>query len=528
MKSSSKLEKFVEDCFLPTRKIKSEPAKRYYVLAAHRLSDILGREAVIADLGQANLELYKSHLDSSGLKIESVNRYKSCLIRIWALAYQLGLVATKADRCDYRGLQFFRQLDCGGPAGKLLDDVVSSLADERSSNAIELLRWSVAQYSKLLGRPATVGDLNCELIEAFYETMEAANFPSAKIALLYVRSTWWAAHKAGLAESPPQQYSAPWDGLETIIHTAPPIVIDKLPESSKTLMLSDFLEKHYYPCQPGLSWKTKKEYRTSVNKLDRYLNRSAVLADLNNQTIGAYFSALIQLGQSESTVNKERNQLLAFWRFAHTMGMLIVGPLIQPLRPGEKVPTALTLDQLKALRRAIPELTGKTAGIPNASLMRACFSIQYVTGARLGEVLALRFDDISGRVLTFRAETRKFGKNPMVKSVPEWVINDIQMICKPKRSDVFPVENGVEKFAYLFDRLFRLAEVPRPKGKSSHLLRSTYATMIWVAGGNATDSLGHASEETTRKAYLDPRFKPDQSHEFLPDLGRGGDQNGGR
>lgn len=209
MNYPSKLEKFVEDCFLPTRKIKSEPAKRYYVLAAHRLSGILGREAVIADLGQANLELYKSHLDSSGLKIESVNRYKSCLIRIWALAYQLGLVATKANRNDYRGLQFFRRMDCGEPAGKLLDDVVSSLADERSSNAIELLRWSVAQYSKLLGRPATVGDLNCELIEAFYETMEAANFPSAKIALLYVRSTWWAAHKAGLAESPPPTVFGP-------------------------------------------------------------------------------------------------------------------------------------------------------------------------------------------------------------------------------------------------------------------------------------------------------------------------------
>ena len=100
MNYPSKLEQFVEDCFLPTRKLKSETAKRYYVLAAHRLSDILGREAVIADLNQANYDLYKEALNSSVLKSEAARRYKGCLTRIWALAYELGLVATKANRND--------------------------------------------------------------------------------------------------------------------------------------------------------------------------------------------------------------------------------------------------------------------------------------------------------------------------------------------------------------------------------------------------------------------------------------------
>ena len=528
MNYPSKLEKFVEDCFLPTRKIKSETAKRYYVLAAHRLSDILGREAVIADLNQANYDLYKETLDSSVLKSESVRRYKGCLTRIWALAYQLGLVATKANRNGYRGLQFFRSMDCGEPAGLLLDDVVSSLTGERPSKSIEVMRWSVLQYSRLLGRAATVGDLTCELTGAFYEAMTAEEYPRAKPTLDNLRSVWWAAHKAGLvAESPPQQHSAPWAGLETIIHTAPPIVFEKLPEASKTLELTSFLDKHYYPCQPGLSWRTKKEYKTTVDKFARYLNRAPMLADLNNQTVGTYFAALYQIGQSKGTIEKERAQLLTFWRHAHTLGMLVAGPLIQPMTVGERIPTALSIDQLKKLRKAIPLLEGSWSGISKAELMRACFSIQYATAARIGEVLALRFDDIQGRVISFRAETRKFGKEPLVKSVPAWVIEDIERIQKPKRDELFPLGKGaVVKFAHLYGRLFELADVPRPKGKSSHLLRSTHATFVWLAGGDATTSLGHASEDTTRKSYLDPRFKPDSSYEFLPDLGKGRTQNG--
>ena len=335
---------------------------------------------------------------------------------------------------------------------------------------------------------------------------------------------WWAVHRAGLAPSPGDRLT-PWDCLPELMKKAPPIVMDRLPEESKTLLLSEFLDRHYYTTRPGLSPKTRKEYGTSVRKLERYLDRPAVLADLNNQTIGTYFAALAgAVSQSKGTVIKERAQLIAFWRHAHTVGMLVVGPLIQPIRAPDKIPTALTLDQLKLLRKTIPSLSGKLAGVEWSLLVAACFSIQYATGARLGEVIALRFDDIQNGVVTFRAETRKFGKEPIVKRLPAWMLDDIKALRSPKRSLVFTSECSVERFAYQFKKLFNLAGVPRPKGKSSHLLRSTHATMLWLAGHDATASLGHSSEATTMKAYLDRRFKPDESFSFLPDLG--GDTNG--
>ena len=90
---------------------------------------------------------------------------------------------------------------------------------------------------------------------------------------------------------------------------------------------------------------------------------------------------------------------------------------------------------------------------------------------------------------------------------------------EPKRDRIFPIkETNRTKIQLLYKRLFERVGVGRPKGKSSHLLRSTHATLIHLAGGDATKSLGHSSREVTRRHYLDPRFKPDDSCEHLPSL----------
>ena len=134
----------------------------------------------------------------------------------------------------------------------------------------------------------------------------------------------------------------------------------------------------------------------------------------------------------------------------------------------------------------------------------------------------MTFEDIAGNVISFRSETRKGRREPMVKAVPDWVISDIDKIREPKRNHLFPIDKPVIKFSRIYSKLFELAEVPRPKGKSSHLLRSTHATMVDLAGGDATKSLGHAREETTRKSYIDPRHRPDATHALLPILKGGG------
>lgn len=286
------------------------------------------------------------------------------------------------------------------------------------------------------------------------------------------------------------------------------------------MLLLEFFIEEYLAHKPDTSKKTVLLYRNTFRQFGQWLGEPPRLEHLTDRNVGRYMSDLMQAGRHRpATINKERTHLLSLWRFANLKGFIRLGPTVQPVKVPETIPTALTVPQLKQLRLTFDQLEGETGGIPNSDFLRACFGIQYATAERIGAVLQLRFEDIFQDVITFRAETRKGGKKPIVKQIPGWVAKDIDRIRNPKRDRIFPIEpTNRTKIHLLYQRLFERAGVPRPKWKSSHLLRSTHATLLELNGGDATKSLGHSSRETTIKSYLDPRHKPDDSFRQLPDL----------
>ena len=285
------------------------------------------------------------------------------------------------------------------------------------------------------------------------------------------------------------------------------------------MTINDFFDSFYLPYRPSTSPRTIRLYRYTFRKFGEWLGRESLIADLTNPNLGNYLRALLGSGLAPSSVNKERRQLCCIWRHAHTIGHLSVGPIVQPVKEPYKIPTSLTVPQLKQLRLAFDDLQGSTGGIPNSDFLRACFSIQYATAARVGAVMALEFSDVQEDVITFRAETRKGGRRPMVKRVPPFVVASIEAIRSPVRTRIFPLEKtNATKVQILYGRLFERAGVPRPKGKNSHLFRSTHATLLELAGGDATKALGHANRDVTVKSYLDPRFRADRDCDLLPDL----------
>jgi integrase len=290
-------------------------------------------------------------------------------------------------------------------------------------------------------------------------------------------------------------------------------------ESNPSTPLAAFYKLIYLPANPSTKPKTVQLYGNSLKKFHGFIGREPMLSDLSDENVGSFLRALVDAGQATETANKERANLLALWRHARAMGVIEAGPTVKRLPAPRSIPKALTVCELEKLQAAFDTLQGETGGIRNSDFLRACFAIQFTTAERVGAVLELRFADVVGDVVTFHAETRKGGRRAMIKQVPAWVIDDIERIKSPKRERIFPIEptNKTKVFS-LYDRLFKRAGVPRPKGKSSHLLRSSHATMVDLAGGDATASLGHANSEVTRRHYLDPRFKPDTSCEHLPPL----------
>ena len=290
-------------------------------------------------------------------------------------------------------------------------------------------------------------------------------------------------------------------------------------ETDNSTPLGAFFKLVYLPTRPDTRPRTIVLYGGSINKFKSYLGHEPTLGDLTNETVGKYLQALSLTELAVSTINKERAHLLALWNHARLIGAIAIGPMIKKLPAPRKIPKALTVAELEKLQATFDKLQGETGGIANGDFLRACFAIQFSTAERIGAVLSLEFSDIRDNVIAFRADSRKGGRKALVKAVPDWVIEDIDRIRKPRRNLIFPIKpTNKTKIQTLYARLFKLAGVERPKGKSSHLLRSTHATMLWLAGGDPTSSPGHANQEVTRRHYLDPRFKPDDSCEHLPSL----------
>ena len=398
------------------------------------------------------------------------------------------------------------------------------LAEASESNASRY-KSAVLAFEKALGRAAMVKDLS-EPALAEHAALQESSGMSAKTVRecrYRLRAVWKAACEQGLHPARPKDRKR--KRRRVMPSTDQKIEIaENVPTASKAIRLRDYYHKRYLATFPNASPRTIQIYGCSFNKLERFLGRDAMLADLNNQTVGQYVARLKTTDTSTGTINKELSHLKAIWRHAHTVGQLKLAPLIKPLPVPEKIPKALTVDELKRLRGSLAKLRGRVFGLPACDILRACFSIQFTTAERINAVLQLRFDDIVGNVITFRAETRKGGREPLVKEVPGWVIKDIERIRNPERDLLVPVKPGSTSVLRLYDKLFKLAGVDRPKWKSSHLMRSSHATLLWMAGQNASSSLGHADSATTRKSYLDRRFKPDQSHLQLPNIGRGGEQ----
>jgi len=277
------------------------------------------------------------------------------------------------------------------------------------------------------------------------------------------------------------------------------------------MLLIEFFEREYRSYSPGLSARTVTLYRFTIRCFGRAIGKQPELQDLTRANVATYLRQLIDNNKAAATVNKERCQLLAIARFARDEGFLDRVPSIKPVPEPERVPVALTVEQVCSLKRAtciLPE--------PERSYFRALISIQYTTGERVGAVVALRWSDIDGDMVTFRAETRKGGRKSNVRRLSDGCLRELARL--PRCGErVFPWPVGGTLVQTRTARLFRAAGIVRPKGRSTHLLRSTHATLIRQLGGNATDALGHASESTTRKHYLDPRFRAE--FPLLPEVG---------
>ena len=141
-----------------------------------------------------------------------------------------------------------------------------------------------------------------------------------------------------------------------------------------------------------LSEKTQVQYIRAVRRFTQFFGRSPDLA--SPEDLRAFQKHLVEAGVSATTINATITGLKFF--FEVTLSRPHALKKMSPLRAPQKLPTVLTVDEVKRLLEAAPNLKAQAA-----------LSVAYGAGLRASEVVHLKVSDIDSERMIIRVEQGK-------------------------------------------------------------------------------------------------------------------------
>jgi integrase len=267
----------------------------------------------------------------------------------------------------------------------------------------------------------------------------------------------------------------------------------------------------------GRSPRTIDLYLISIRSFGKFLGRDPRLSDLTDETVNRYLCYFRELPRSPSTVNKERANLAAIWRFACRKKYLEIWPDVPKDVQPEIVPVAWLPEELTRLFSQAGRMDGWIGGVPAGKWWLALLSVCWDSGERISAVLSLRWTDLDleGGWMVAPARTRKGGRSDEAYRLHPDTLAALMAIREPRREEVFP---WPYKSSYIWQRyakVLKLAGLPSDRKSKFHRIRKSVGSYVKAAGGDPTETLRHRDSRTTR-AYLDPRVcGPKQAVDFL-------------
>jgi integrase len=276
-----------------------------------------------------------------------------------------------------------------------------------------------------------------------------------------------------------------------------------------------------------LSPRTIDLYRITLTHFGTFLGHVPTVDDLDDDVVSEYLLWRSQRpcrGRrvSPASVEKCRVQLLAVWRYGARKRLVREFPDVQAWKVPKRVKPAYTaeeLDRLVGYARTLASNTKITGGKPGSWWWPTLILAAFQTGERKGGLLGLRWRDVdlSTRVVTFRAETRKGGREDIVRAITPALADELREQQGSPGDLVWPWCGNPTSIYPTVRRFCQRAGVPY---LALHAIRRTSASLVARGGGDASAHLGHASTETTRDHYLVGEIVGAKSGlEFLPKIG---------
>ena len=291
------------------------------------------------------------------------------------------------------------------------------------------------------------------------------------------------------------------------------------------MTLKELLLTRYAPVK-GISERTVEIYGHSIDRFSEYLERDAMIADLEEDTISAFLAwrgRTIHSARrgipSAGTVRKDRTQLLALALYAFRKRLIEEFPVVRQVRGEKRLPRGFTAAEVGRLIIAARQRQRTLSGLPAGWWWSTLIYAAWCTGARIGELMALRWHCVQGTEVVFLAGTRKGHTRDIARRITPDLADELELHRRCPADLVWPWPG---KPASIYASMAILCEKAGVPQRRFHALRKASASYVQAGGGDAVSHLDHSDANITRDHYLDDRVVgKTEGVDFLPRLDLG-------
>ncbi|WP_200974891.1 tyrosine-type recombinase/integrase [Echinicola sp. 20G] len=273
-------------------------------------------------------------------------------------------------------------------------------------------------------------------------------------------------------------------------------------------MLFSFI--NYLEHEKRASAHTVLAYQKDLEQFQEFLKLSFGMEDLESAGHGeirAWIVDLVEGGLSATTVNRKMATLRSFYKFLLRSGEISKDPTykLKALKTPKKLPEFVQETSMEKILNEI-DYGQDFDGQRDKMVME----FLYLTGVRLAELLAIKWQDIDlqGQTVKVYGKRKKERIIPLTVSLGKNIISYRKVFeetfLNVNESDYFIVNNS-RKQAYPM-KIYRIVRkyldlFAQTSKRSPHLLRHTFATHLLNKGADLNavkDLLGHANLAATQ------------------------------
>lgn len=262
--------------------------------------------------------------------------------------------------------------------------------------------------------------------------------------------------------------------------------------------VGELLDEYIEARRSSLKPKTLEVYEWGAGVVKKYINRRKV-RDLTANDCATMIRKMQEDGLSKASVTKALTPLQGALKVAVREGWVQTNPLSLLLsheRPNgsSKRMRVLSSDEIHKLLKAA-----------SSDRWRILFATLIFTGLRIGEALALRWEDVNGTIRVRGGKTKAAEREVMLVPSLANELRKLRLAQPPGTEYVFANKNGSPVSRREALRALRAAE--KRAGLTDytlHELRHTFASILIAQGENVvlvSHQLGHKDPAVTLKIY---------------------------